>query len=390
MKKKILITGGAYTDIPLIKAAKELGFYVVTTGNRENDMGHQYSDEYRKVDYSDKKALLNLALDLKIGAICPCASDFSALSCAYVARKLRLAGHDSLEVSEILHKKDRFRKFAAEHGIPSPKVYELGDSLASFEPERLIFPVIIKPVDQQAGRGVLRVNTISAVNHALQNAQLASRSKGVVIEEFIEGTNHGMSTFIKDRKIIFYFCDNEHYFLNRYMVSGASTPSSVPGEVIDFLIKQLEKIASILQLKDGILHIQFILREKIPYIIDICRRQPGDLYIDFIKHATGVDYPSYIIKAFAGMDISDLRQVEPKGFFTRHCIMADRPGKIKDIIFDKSIEKNIVDQFTWWKRGNEITDVLMQRFGIVFLKYESLDEMSKKTKKLHELIKVDV
>ena len=46
-KNRLLIAGGGYADIPLIKAAKKLGFYVITSGNREDDLGHQFSDETR-------------------------------------------------------------------------------------------------------------------------------------------------------------------------------------------------------------------------------------------------------------------------------------------------------------------------------------------------------
>ena len=52
-KKKLLLACGGYADIPLIKAAKSLGYYVVTTGNRPEEMGHKVSDEYRPADFSE-------------------------------------------------------------------------------------------------------------------------------------------------------------------------------------------------------------------------------------------------------------------------------------------------------------------------------------------------
>jgi len=36
-KKKLLIAGGGYADIPLILSAKKLGFYVITSGNRPDE-----------------------------------------------------------------------------------------------------------------------------------------------------------------------------------------------------------------------------------------------------------------------------------------------------------------------------------------------------------------
>ena len=88
------------------------------------------------------------------------------------------------------------------------------------------------------------------------------------------------------------------------MVSGASSPSSVPKSAEEKLCKDSEKIAELLGLVDGIFHVQFILKDGVPIIIEICRRPPGDLYVKLVKYATGVDYPMWIVKAQAGEDLS--------------------------------------------------------------------------------------
>ena len=59
--KKVLILNGSFCEVPIIKKAKELGYYVVTTGNMPNLVGHQYADEYIPADYSDKEAILKLS-----------------------------------------------------------------------------------------------------------------------------------------------------------------------------------------------------------------------------------------------------------------------------------------------------------------------------------------
>jgi biotin carboxylase len=88
--KKLLLVGGSHADIPVIQAAHQQGFYVITTGNKKDDLGHRLADIYYPADYSDPKQILDLAQRLKIDAICPSANDFSALSCAYTAEKLGL------------------------------------------------------------------------------------------------------------------------------------------------------------------------------------------------------------------------------------------------------------------------------------------------------------
>lgn len=386
-KKKLLIAGGGYADIPLILSAKKLGYYVITSGNRPDEMGHKYSDEYRKADFSDREAILNLAISSKVSAICACCNDFSALSAAYTAEKLGLPGHDSYEVAKIIHYKDLYRKFAYENGIATPRAIAFANKRDALkEIKSLTCPIIIKPVDLTGGKGMFTINKITEAESAIEKALAISRMKKAVAEEFIFGSRHGFSAFLVDGHVVFFFSDNEHYYLNPYLVSAASTPAIVSPDVEKKLCADSEKIASLLSLKTGIFHIQYILRGEEPVIIEICRRAPGDLYIKLVEHATGVDYSSWIIKSAAGLECSGLTQVRPKGFFTRHCVMGSRTGRLKDIVFDPLLDNKIIDKLMWWKKGDQVTDFLTAKFGIVFVKFNSQEEMMKTTERLQELI----
>ena len=391
MKKTLLIAGGGHADIPQIEAAKKLGFYVVTTGNRPNELGHKYSDEYIQEDFSDPEAMLALSTKLGIDAICACCNDFSAISAAYVAEKMGLKGHDSYETTKLLHHKDSYREFAIENNIASPFAKGFNNiNLALEGIKEFTFPVIVKPVDLTGGKGITKVYDLAEAIEAINKAFSISREKKIVVEEFIVGTHHGFSTFLRNGKVVFFFSDNEHYFKNPYMVSGASTPSIANENVEKMLCAESEKIASLLSLRDGIFHIQYILRDDKPIIIEICRRPPGDLYTKFVKLATGVDYPAWIVKASAGMDLSQLEFMRSKGYFVRHCVMADKIGKVNNITFDESIKNKVIEKFMWWKKGDLVDDVLISKFGIVFLEFESMDEMLNLTACLPDLIKVEV
>jgi biotin carboxylase len=385
--KKILIAGGGYADIPLILAAKKLGFYVITSGNRPHELGHRYSNEYRMADFSDCDAIFHLAKSLKISAICACCNDFSALSAAYTAEKLGLPGHDPYKVAQTIHHKDLYRQFASDHGIATPRAIGFTnkkDALAGIE--SLPLPVIIKPVDLSGGKGISTINRMDDAEAAIDKAFTIFRTKRIVVEEFISGSRHGFSAFLVNGRVAFFFSDNEHYFLNPYMVSAASAPGIVSPGVEKKLCVESEKIASLLALKTGIFHIQYILRDEDPIIIEICRRAPGDLYIKLVEHATGVDYSTWIVKAAAGMDCSGMTQKRPKGFFTRHCVMASRTGKLKNVVFHPSLDDMIIDKLMWWKPDDQVTDFLTAKFGIVFIKFGCQEEMMRITERLNELI----
>ena len=387
-EKRLLIAGGGYADIPLIKAGQKLGYHVITSGNRPDDLGHRVSDAYRPGDFSDPEAMLRIARDEQIDAICACCNDFSAISSAYVAERLDLPGHDSYELAKLIHHKDKYRAFTRANGIPAPVARGFDDiagALAAIPDYRL--PLIVKPVDLTGGKGVSRIDSLDQAKQALEHAFATSKSKRVVVEEYIQGSRHGFSAFLWDSKVVFHFADNEHYYLNQYLVSAASAPTFAPTAAVDRLVAQTENIASRLSMKNGIFHVQYILRNGEPIIIEICRRPPGDLYIEFVKHATGVDYPSWLVRAAAGLDCSGLSQREPDGYITRQCVMTNRTGILKDVVFDPEIADNVIDRLMWWNSGERVEQIMTAKFGIVFLRFSSMDEMLYKTERMQDLIR---
>lgn len=390
-KKTMLLAGGGYADIPLIKAAQNLGYHVVTTGNRPEELGHKASDEYRPADYSDPEAMLELAQELDIDAICPCCNDFSAISAAYVAEKMNLPGYDPYEISKLIHHKDSYRNFAIESGIPSPVAKGFDSVEAAMSSiENFRFPLIIKPVDLTGGKGITKVSQQLEVRGALEEAFSISKLGRIVLEEFIEGSRHGFSAFIRNGEVVFHFTDNELYYLNQYMVSAASTPSMVPISAVEELVLQSEKISELLSLKTGVFHVQFILQDDKPVIIEICRRPPGDLYIKLVEYAAGINYPLWIVRAFCGLDCSGLSQKEVDGYYLRHCVMASQNGVLSSVVIEPGIKKYIIDSMMWGKSGDIVDNFLVAKFGIVFLKFDSIDELFNKSENMHSLICANV
>lgn len=386
--KRMLLAGGSHADIPMVRAAKALGYHVITSGNRPQDLGHAHADKTCLADFSDREAIRSLAEGLRVDAILSSCNDFSALSCAWAAEQLGLPGHDPYEVALTLHHKDRYREFALANGVATPGAVGCSSATeARAAAADLTFPLIVKPVDLTGGKGISVVRDRTELDAALEKAFAISRAGRVVVEEFLEGSRHGFTCMIRGGRVVFHFQDNEHYFLNPYMVSAASTPAEVPPDTGRKLSETTERIARLLGLVDGLVHIQYILTRGQPVIIEICRRPPGDLYVDLVRHATGVDYPALIVRAACGLSLDDVSQVEPTGHFIRHCIMSREAGRVAGLDIDPAAEGKIIDQMLWWKPGDVIDDVLTQKLGILFLRFDGRDEMLDLGHRLHDLIR---
>lgn len=391
MEKRLLITGGSHAELPMILAAKQLGWYVISTGNDVGGLGHKEADKYVQGDFSDKEFVLKLAKKENVQAMISGCNDFAYLSTAYACEKLGLSGHDSYETAQIVHHKNEFRKMTRGLGIRTPQVVEcMTEEQLTEACKKLGFPLVIKPIDLTGGKGVTICQDYESAIAAFKDAKAWTRENFVIAEECIVGSNHGTTMLIKDKKVVWYIFDNEQYYLNKYLVAGACSPSDISQSAMFQLINDVQKIAEHLNLVDGLFHTQFMIEGNgMPVLIDPCRRAPGDLYVLLAKYVTEVDYPMEIVKAETGQGLNDSYYSECN-FIARECIMSDTVGVIKEICIDKKVEDKIIHKLIWAKPGDEIEDILKYKAGILIMKFESQLEMQEILENYHELVKIEL
>ncbi len=374
--KKLLITGGSHSEYPVIQAAKDMGWYVISTGNDEGAKGHLLADKYVKGDFSDKEFVLKLAQEEQVDAIVSGANDFAYLSTAYACEKLGFPGHDSYDISRTIHIKNLFREMTTSLGIKTPHIHKCyTEEDCRIAVKEIGFPLLIKPVDLTGGKGVKTCIELNETIDAFYEALKLTREDYVIVEQFIHGENHGISTFIKNNKVVWHIIDNEQYGLNKYLVQGASSPSDIPQHAEFMLIRNIEMMARSCRLVDGLFHVQFILDEEgYPVMIDPCRRMPGDLYVLLSKFTTGVDCPAEIVRAECGEELRDVYPVE-HNFIARECIMTSRKGVIKEVHIEKELEPYIVYTHMGENKGIVIEQPMKHKAGIIIMKFDTYSEM---------------
>ena len=110
-QKKIMLLGGIRYLLPVIKAAHEQGYYVITADYLPNNIAHKYSDEYVNVSIIDKEAVLKVAQEKQIDGIMSFGVDPGVVAASYVQNKMGLPSFGPFESVEILQNKDKFRAF---------------------------------------------------------------------------------------------------------------------------------------------------------------------------------------------------------------------------------------------------------------------------------------
>lgn len=377
--KKVLIPNGSFHDIPLIKELKKMGYYVIASGANPNQEGYRYADKYIYGDFSIKEDILRIAQEEAIDYICSNCNDFGYITSCYVADEMGLSGHDSYETAILLHHKDKFKEWAKNKKIMTPRaeVFDNQKAAETYLEENTKYPIIIKPIDLGAGQGIGRADNVDEARVAIKNAISLSRTDKIVIEPFVEGTAHSFNAFIVNKKVVAYYSDNEYMKYDKYRVSTSASPADYAHITDDILINQTQIVAEKMNLSDGLVHSQYILdRYKTPHIIEITRRMSGDWYPYPESKATDIDWIHWIVKSELGLDCNDMECKKQKGFTGRHTLNGHRPGVVIDIHMSDKLKSHVYDSVYWFENGKyTIKNTKKDYPGIIFFSFENREEM---------------
>ena len=87
-----MIVGATYTQIPLIKAAKKLGYYAIVAGKKGDYPANKYADELCDVDINNPDAVLKKSEELQIDGIATCCMDLGIRSVGKVCDHMKFCG----------------------------------------------------------------------------------------------------------------------------------------------------------------------------------------------------------------------------------------------------------------------------------------------------------
>lgn len=377
--KKILILNGTISEIPIIKKAQEMGFYVVTTGNMPELPGHSAADEYIPEDYSDCEAVLRLVRENGIEGIVSCANDFGVITSAYVAENMGWKGHDTYANARLMHHKNEFKDYFLAKGLPTPfyKVFGSPDEAKAYCRD-CTYPVVVKASDLTGGKGIRRAENYEEAQSAIDTAFAMSRIKQVLIEQYIEGVQQSIVVFLKDRKIAVTSSSNIYCMKNPYLVQAETYPAENFAAVRDKLHKVMLTMAEDLGLVDGILSFQYIVKDGVPYVIDMMRRCFGNETLLLADVMTGFPWEEAYIRAALGMSLDGIVSEAPKASFCGHYgVMADGEGVLESWSLPEDIAKRTFKTTVNIPDGGRINNHLTEKIAHIYFTYGDMETMNR-------------
>lgn len=353
--------GGSRYLIPVIKAAHELGCYVITCDYLPSNIAHKYADYYQNESIIDKDKILELAIKMNIDAIMSFACDPGVVTAAFVAEKLGLSTNP-YDAVKILQNKEKFRKFLKDNSFSVPMAKGYLDIESVYNDISLFsWPVMVKPIDSAGSKGVSKVDSPEDIEIAFKIANSNSILKRVIIEDFIEkdGFSSDTDCFSINGKLVYSsFSDQgfDEYAPNPYTPVYYNWPSTMQIHAQCILKNELQRLVSILKLTTSIYNVETRLgKNGIPYIMEFSPRGGGNRLAEMLEYSSGVELIKNSVRAALGDPIIGISH-DPvyNGFWSEYILHSNYEGVFDNVYIDNAIQQYVKQIDLWVKKGEKI------------------------------------
>ena len=290
----ILILGGNRMLIPAIQLLRDDGYEVVVLDRSPTAPAQSAASRFIPVDFSRLDATREAIAGIELAAVMP-VSDFGVRTAAAIATERRLRGADPETAYRLTNKVAMKQAFQAA-GLPTAQwTWGYREAILAGEfPSWDRFPCIVKPAFSGGGsRGVGLAKNWDDVRAIVASGERVYVDHQVVIEEFIEGTEHTIEMLIDgDRGHLLSISDKENYPGSFTVVQKLYFPGPI-GHAHRHLVEPLVLAgAKALGLACGTTHTEILIKDGKPYLLEVGGRPGGGInFHPICQISAGYCYP---------------------------------------------------------------------------------------------------
>lgn len=398
-----MLLGGSRHQVPAIEAAKRLGYRTVLCDYLPDNPGQYVADTFYRESTVDRELMLQIAQQERIDGVISFGSDVAAPTAAFISEQMGLATNPLASI-EILSEKRLFRPYLAEHGFNCPQTVFLPKeaSVAEFlaATEGLTYPVVLKPTDSSGSRGVTVLESVDPdlLSCALAYASEFSRNGTLVAEEYISyGFPYliGGDIFVAEGRVRFWglmscLRDEE---LAALVPVGKAFPTGLDAAQEAVVRAEIQRLVDSLDLQFGEMNVEVIVdRVGQPFIVELGGRAGGNMIPLQLQDVSGIDLVDASVRYAMGEH--DL-MVDFDGndtLIATSVLHASETGVFRGVTYAPELQKHIYREMVYVEPGDRVERFTYgsKALGLVFLRFETLDEMWDVLSRLRELVVVGV
>ena len=279
MTPRVLIVGGGVNQLELVRRAKQRGCWVAVSDINENPPCKAEADGFYQIDTTDKAETYRAAQSAHITAVVTDQSDVAVPTAAYIAEQLGLPGI-GFETSMRFTNKHLMRQAVALSRpdlLPDSRLFESETELLNNlgSPSVNHQKLIVKPMNSQGSKGVTRLDS-NNFREATSLAFRESRGHGVLLEEFVEGDEFSVETFVVNGAVHNLAVTRKYHFPQNDCIDYRNTYlGDIPLDLERRLYSANAAVVALLGLKTGSTHGEYKVYGNRVALMEIAARGGG-------------------------------------------------------------------------------------------------------------------
>lgn len=382
----LAILGGNLMACPAIGQLRQAGYSVLVVDGNPDAPAKTRADRFINVDFLDVEKTRAALSDIQLLGIIPL-NDFAMRAAFAICRERRLPTW-SEQGLRCATSKVAMKTAWLNAGLATARCAfsTVEDILSGRNPAWDQFPCVVKPSFSGGGsRGVFIAKDWNDARTKLVEVRPTFLEGDVVIEEFIEGTEHTLEVLVQNETPhLLSISDKENYPGSATVVQNLYFPGPIGSELRSVIEPLAYAACRAMGMTNGTCHFEVLIRNGTPFLLEVGGRPGGGLnFHPICELSTGYNYPSLLAQILTGRRL-DLKK-KPSAHLAWHYFPAGS-GILKSVEGFESLrdEPDVVDAMLYETIGQprfRLRDDLA-RPGYVLVKADSHERARTRAREL--------
>lgn len=354
---KALVLAGGLPQIALIENLKRRGIVTVLADYFPDPVAKPHADVFYQVSTLDIPAITQVAQKEKVDFLITVCTDQALLTVAKVSEELGLPCYIDYQTALNVTNKSYMKQVFEENGISTAK-FRVMETLDEEKIKNLHYPLIVKPVDCNSSKGVVRVDCPEQLGSAFDQAVKLSRTDTAIVEEFIEGSELSVDVYVENG-VAHVLSVSELDKLpeaDKFIIFRAKSPAFLSDQVKDQISRIAQQIADGFGLKNSPMLIQMISDGENAYVLEFSARTGGGEKFVMIRRISGFDVIGAVVDLTLGLMPHVEKAKEDPVYFASEFIYCT-PGVFQKIEGAESLlEEGVLCDFYRFRSAGTVFD----------------------------------
>lgn len=298
--KKLLILGGNPETTPLVEIANSMGVKTIVASGRHTDPAKKAAWKASDIDGMDVPGLIALAREEQVDGVLVGVADILVPSYCKVCDALGLPCYATQQIVDVFAFKDVFKATCERYGVHGIPEYYLDADMKREDLNKIVYPVMIKPVDNGGGVGMTVAYNEEELVEGVKKALDASYKKRFIVEKYMLCDDMGMYYTFKDGYcsascIYDRYTTDEQPGLSRVCLGG-TYPSKHLDEYFERMHPNALRLFKEIGIKNGVLMLSGFYENGEFYVYDTGFRLQGEAPHLLMKAIHGFDQREMLIR----------------------------------------------------------------------------------------------